>query len=67
MSRSTRHPGWRIPDMLFQSEQAYGLNGGFYFARPTNRTLRFFSEWLCRLAEAAGSPSFEEQHALNAA
>ena len=55
------------PDMLFQSEQAYGLNGGFYFARPTNRTLAFFSAWLERLTAMVGTPSFEEQHALNSA
>lgn len=58
---------WRVPDMLFQSEQAYGLNGGFYFARPTNNTLTFYAEWVRRLSEMIASPSFEEQHALNSA
>ena len=62
----SREP-WRAPDMLFQSEQAYGLNGGFYFARPTNNTLTFFAEWLRRLTEMISLPSFEEQHALNSA
>ena len=66
---SSLSPGarWRVPDMLFQSEQAFGLNGGFYFARPTKSTIAFFDEWLCRLAERVASPSFEEQHALNSA
>ena len=58
---------WKLPDMLFQSEQAYGLNGGFYFARPTNNTLAFFGEWIRRLTEMINLPSFEEQHALNSA
>lgn len=54
-----------VPDVLFQSEQAYGLNGGFYFARPNNRTLNLFDDWLGRLEKNANSPKFEEQHALN--
>ena len=56
-----------VPDMLFQSEQAYGLNGGFYFARPTNATLVFFDAWIERLTVMINLPSFEEQHALNSA
>ena len=27
-------------DALFQSEQVYGINRGFYFVRPTNATRR---------------------------
>jgi hypothetical protein len=54
-------------DMAFQSEQAYGLNGGFYFARPTANTLAFFDDWLQHLHMMINSPSFEEQHALNGA
>lgn len=57
----------RIPDMVFQSEQAYGLNGGFYFARPTNATLTFFAAWVERLTAMIHLASFEEQHALNSA
>ena len=56
-----------LPDLLFQSEQAYGLNGGFYYARPTNRTLTFYAYWLERLKAMVSLPSFEEQHALNSA
>ena len=55
----------RVPHMLFQSEQAYGLNGGFYFARPGNATLTFFDDWLERLQLMISNPNFEEQHALN--
>ena len=55
------------PDLLFQSEQAYGLNGGFYFARPTKATLAFFNAWVERLTVMITMPSFEEQHALNSA
>ena len=54
-------------DMAFQSEQAYGLNGGFYFARPTNNTITFFDDWIAQLSAMIGTASFEEQHALNGA
>ena len=54
-------------DMVFQSEQAYGLNGGFYFARPTAATVAFFDDWLVHLKAMINLPSFEEQHALNSA
>ena len=56
-----------VVDMAFQSEQAYGLNGGFYFARPTANTLAFFEDWLNHLQMMINSPNFEEQHALNGA
>ncbi len=52
-------------DMQFQSEQVYGQNGGFYFARPTNASIGLIDRWISRLAERANSKSFEEQHALN--
>jgi hypothetical protein len=64
--RSRRCEGC-MPDLVFQSEQAYGLNGGFYFARPTNATLTFYDYWLERLSAMISMPSFEEQHALNSA
>lgn len=57
----------KVPDMVFQSEQAYGLNGGFYFARPTNTTLTFIEAWVERLKVMISMPTFEEQHALNSA
>ena len=52
-------------DMQFQSEQVYGQNGGFYFARPTNASIGLIDRWISRLAERANSKGFEEQHALN--
>ena len=55
------------PDMVFQSEQAYGLNGGFYYARPTANTIAFFDDWLLQLQATVNRPTFEEQHALNGA
>ena len=33
-------PKMRRFDALFQSEQVYGINCGFYFVRPTNATRR---------------------------
>ena len=56
-----------VPHMVFQSEQAYGLNGGFYFARPLPQTLAFYDAWVERLTVMINMPSFEEQHALNSA
>lgn len=53
-------------DMLFQTDSGHGVNGGFYVARPTERTLRLFAAWLADLAaKAAARKGFEEQHSLN--
>jgi hypothetical protein len=52
-------------DMLYQSEQVYGLNGGWYLARPTNHTISFFTNWLEALAAQTDNRKFEEQHMLN--
>jgi hypothetical protein len=55
-------------DMLFQTDSGHGLNGGFYVARPSSRTLGFFAAWLADLAaKAAARAGFEEQHSLNRA
>ena len=54
-------------DIQFQSEQVYGSNGGFYFARPTAAAFKLFDAWLGVLAATAGTRGFEEQHALNGA
>jgi len=39
-------PKMRRFDALFQSEQVYGINCGFYFVRPTNATRQFMQSWL---------------------
>jgi len=57
----------REMDMALQSEQAYGLNGGFYYAKPTANTFAFFDDWLLHLQTMMNLPTFEEQHALNGA
>ena len=51
-----------FPDMLFQSEQAYGLNGGFYFARPSVATLAFYEAWVERLKVTTNVPSNPALH-----
>lgn len=55
------------PDLAFQSEQGYGLNGGFYFARPTWNTIAFFDDWIEYLQKMINASAFEEQWALNGA
>jgi hypothetical protein len=57
------------PDILFQSEQLNGLNSGFFLARPTNQSIRFFTFWLERLERMIldQPKAFDEQHAFNSA
>jgi len=59
-------PAAAVLDLAFQSEQAYGVNGGFYVAWPTARTVDFFERWIDYL-RGMTNRSFEEQHALNGA
>ena len=56
-----------VPDIVFQSEHAHGVNSGLFFARPTNASLRLVGAWIERLAELLETAAFEEQWALNTA
>ena len=54
-------------DILVQSEQSFGNNGGFYLARASVRTCDAFRWWLEDLRNRwnVGQKKFEEQHSLN--
>lgn len=58
---------YREADFLVQSEGVYGNNGGFYFVRPSNRTVTFFDALLRKFHERSRvkNKNFEDQHCLN--
>ena len=58
--------GMHIPDALFQSEQAHGLNAGFYLMRPTAAAIALLRAWIEQIA-ASTVGGLEEQHELNRA
>ena len=58
-----------VPDIIFQGEQAHGLNSGFFLVRPTAASNEFLAAWLDRLEAQAsnGTRGIDEQHAFNSA
>ena len=53
-------------DLLIQSEQVYGYNGGFYLARARASTIAGVKWWMADLVHTweTNPKKFEEQHAL---
>tara|TARA_B110001452_G_scaffold215474_1_gene186651 strand:+ start:903 stop:1610 length:708 start_codon:yes stop_codon:yes gene_type:complete len=59
-------PQYRDTDMLLQSEQVYGYNGGFYLARARPSVVAGVRAWMAELVHTweTRPKKFEEQHSL---
>lgn len=59
-------PRYRDTDMLLQSEQVYGYNGGFYLARARPSVMAGVRHWMAELVHTweTRPKKFEEQHSL---